>query len=587
MKLWVKMTLFLTTMQFIATFAIGGVVVFVVRNTVHEMVARESRSMVAAIADTVQLERSDISSGSLEVSEELREYVGARTIGETGFYFVLDNGGTYLIHPDPEVEGQNWAEREEFIGYIVANAEAPEETRFVRYVSPRTGDWKQVYFIEIPGVDWIVCSSAWEREMYAPIATIVAALIIVLAVVLVLTTGVAVYSSRRIGATLGGIAGALERVGEGDLTVAVPEDRWSRETHAASRSLNDAVIHNMRQAVERIKRIAAESVTINEELSYSTVETGSATNQIAANIASIRERIAHLDGTIDRNTASIDAITRSIQDVDGRISEQTSMVEQSRASIEEMNSFVGNVVSITGRRREATQQLSEETRTAAAILDEAHRAFSEGVVARIDSIREAASAIQGIAAQTNLLAMNAAIEAAHAGSAGKGFAVVADEIRKLASDSAASSSSIAATIGAVVENIGRTKEAIDRAGSGFALVVRETGSTVDALKEIEEHIAHLQSGGAEIMKATTYLQETTHSIRESSRAVLGRAETILSAENEIRDISMEATSGIGEMNQGVGEINGAMQLLTELNERLSGAIVDLEQAVAVFRTRTE
>jgi len=497
---------------------------------------------------------------------------------------VLDEDGTYLVHPKPDVEGQNWAGREEFIDYILANADAPEEDRFARYVSPQTGQWKQVYFSRVRGSDVIVCSSAWEHEMYAPIMAIALLIVAILAVALSITIGLTVYTSLRIGKTLGGIADALEAVGAGDLTVRVAEDAWSRETLGAARSLNEAVIRNMRNAVERIQQTSRESSEINGELSSSTIETVSAVNQIAANINSIRERMSYLDGTIDGNTASINGITESIQTVDGQIAEQTAMVEESRASIEEMTSFLTNVAEITRRRREATQNLSKETRSAADGLEEARNAFAEGVVARIDSIQEAADAIQGIAAQTNLLAMNAAIEAAHAGSAGKGFAVVADEIRKLASDAASSSGSIAGTIRTVVENIERTREAFERAGTGFTMVARETESTAGAFSEIQEHISHLESGGAEISKATGYLQDTTHTIQERSREVLQQAEQILAAETQIRNISMETNSGIAEMSQGVAEINEAMQILGDLNHRLSSAIEALEQSVVVFKT---
>lgn len=140
--------------------------------------------------------------------------------------------------------------------------------------------------------------------------------------------------------------------------------------------MNEAIIKNLREAVQRIQSSAGESSEIKEELSASTIETSSALNQITANIASIREGTDHLDGTIEANTGAVNAKNGEIRRVDERISEQTSMVEESRAAIQEMTSFLSQMSQLTTAQRDATAALSEESRRAADQLGEAQRTLS-------------------------------------------------------------------------------------------------------------------------------------------------------------------------------------------------------------------
>lgn len=586
MRLWVKMTLVFVAAQIVVTATIWTSITAVVRSRMETMVEAESRHMIAAIADAAVMAVRGAGGGEAAegsgVPPQIRSYVLDRRIGESGFYFLLGEDGTYLVHPNGEVQGQNWAGEQPFIDYILSNRDAGPEERFVRYVSPETGAWKQVYFAPIAGTEWTICSSAWEDDVYAPIGSITMVVALVLVVSLALVIALSVAVSRRIGGTLSALTMALAKVGSGDLTASVEPDAFSVETNDAAHALNDAVIGMMRTAVGAIQKSALDSSAIKDELSSATIETSSALNQITANLGSIGAHITHLDRTIDTNVEAVNTINTRIQEVDSRITEQTAMVEQSRAAIEEMNTAVGSVASTAATQRDATEELSDASRRAASALEKAHAAFSEGVVAKIGAINEVAEAIQDIAARTNLLAMNAAIEAAHAGETGKGFAVVASEIRTLASSAAQSSGAISQMIQQVVANIEVTKSAIDRAALDFAHVVEETDGTVSALRAIENRISQLSTGGSEILRATTHLQETTLAIQENSGTIRGQATVIAEAESQIKRVSAENAAGLAEMTQGIEEINRAMHALTELSERVAHVIGDLEAEVAVF-----
>ena len=583
MKIWLRLTLLFGILQLVIMLGVGAATLTVVRNTVKEMVAEESREMVATISDASEL---IIQSGSGENSalEYVRRLVQDRSIGDTGFYFILHPNGEYLIHPNETVEGKNWKNTHDFINYIVSHGQSPEEERFIRYVSPKTGEWKQVYFEAVEGPEWIVCSSAWEHEMYSPIQTLAFILTGILVAALMLTLWVVSSVSRNVGRVLGSIAGNLEEIGQGDLTVHIEVDNWSTETRQASEALHDAVVVNMRNAVNSVKHSVSESYEVKNDLAAASEQTAAALNQIDANVGSITTRIERLNQQIDTNAGHINNMSRHFDEVMQQISEQSSMVEESTASMNEMMSSLMNVANITSQRQQSVLQLKESSQKVSSQMDEANRLFTEGVTTKIDTIQGAAAAIRKIAAQTNLLAMNAAIEAAHAGDAGRGFSVVAEEIRSLSEISTTNSANIAEALKEVVKSIEQAGTLFGEVQSSFAVTNTETKETLNAFQEIESSTSELSDGGKQILSAMTSLESTSDRIKEKTNELSSGVQDILESDQSIGNLSLENLSGIKEISVGVHEVSEAMQSVNDLNTKLGDAIEEIESGVAIFRT---
>jgi methyl-accepting chemotaxis protein len=578
MKLKTRLGLVFTVVQTAVLAILVAAILWSVRGTIREMVATESREMVDAIAAAVEL-----TDGEDDFSR-IRSFVLDRKIGETGFYFVLDREGRYIIHPNADVEGVSWVGEQDFIDYIVANREAAESERSTRYISPKTGEWKQVYFTTVGATGWTIVSSAWEHEMYAPLQRIISIVIALFLAGITISIGAAFIAGNRIGRVFAKISDGLTQLAEGDLSIAVSPDSYSTETSRAVVSLNVAVGEKIRPAVDGISQSVETTRKVEQELAAATQETGMAMNEISATVASIRERMKELDTSIDGNKNEVDTINEAVAQMAARLNEEKEIIDASSSTTEEMIRSVATMKTVVESREEVSRSLATSAEEGARRLDQAYELFTMGIASQIDGISDAAQSIQGIAEQTNLLAMNAAIEAAHAGESGKGFSVVAEEIRKLAESASESSSSIAKTLEDVIGSIKETGEAMRSVTSTFGRLVTESKNTADSLHEIEEHARSVDDGGKRVLLSMEGIQSASNAIISQSDIVHSRIEEIARAEGKIKDASKQTNDGVSEIILGVEEINRAMIDLNNRNEELRSAVDTIVERIAVFRT---
>ncbi len=237
-----------------------------------------------------------------------------------------------------------------------------------------------------------------------------------------------------------------------------------------------------------------------------------------------KERMAsaELSATLHREIASAnDQLARAqsiIETASAQSHEQSAAIEQSSAAMEEMIASINNSSRISEEKQCSVEGLvavagagEEDMRSTVNAIEEINRS--------VEGIWELMDVINGVASMTNLLSMNASIEAAHAGEAGKGFAVVAAEIRRLAEATAENAARISATLKGVIDRIGSTSHISERTGEVIHGMIQDIGAVAHSITELINSLREMSVGSGQITAALASLRNLTGAVREAYAAM--------------------------------------------------------------------
>ena len=258
-------------------------------------------------------------------------------------------------------------------------------------------------------------------------------------------------------------------------------------------------------------------------------------------ITKIEDQIQNLEQNTNDSTMAAELIAERINGLNQSIENESAAQIESSASINEMVASIRNVAESAGRRRTALEKLTGTTDSGMQRLDSLLGYISK-IEGSIGSIQQMVAVINSIAGSTNLLSMNAAIEAAHAGDAGRGFAVVADEIRNLADTTGKNAKEIGRQLKEVIQIIKTAAEESDTTRSAFQEIRREIDSVIDAFNEISTATEELAEGGRQILEALQTLSDM------SSQLQSGGAE-IARAQKNVEALQMKTRAVLTDLRQ--------------------------------------
>jgi len=322
------------------------------------------------------------------------------------------------------------------------------------------------------------------------------------------------------------ITNILTHVAKNDYTVEV-KDCTSREEFGVITKSAEEFIDNSKELLSNIQKSAYESHATARELAIQTGVTGQAVQKIISSTEEISDSVQLETDAFLKITQSGEEISDGIKKMDKDIQNQVSAVEQSSAAIEQMVSNIRSVTSILEKNTLSVNALSAASTEGKQIMTQSVES-ADKILADSVGLLEASNVIQNIARQTNLLAMNAAIEAAHAGDAGKGFAVVADEIRKLAEDSNTQGKVITNSLHNLQEGIKDISVNTTTVQNNFNKIYDLTEQVQNQEDVIKSAMDEQTAGSTQVLQAVRLLTEISNSVTESSKEMFVSNEHISS-----------------------------------------------------------
>ncbi|MDR3343363.1 MAG: methyl-accepting chemotaxis protein [Treponema sp.] len=354
----------------------------------------------------------------------------------------------------------------------------------------------------------------------------------------------------------------LKTMSEGNLTQKI-ESKSDDEIGQMLNLLNttqDAI----KTLILAIRDKASTLFNIGSELTSNMTKTATAISEITANVQSIKRRVINQSASVTETNATMKQVTVNIDKLNGHVEKQISSVAQSSSAIEEMLANIQSVTQTLVKNAENVKNLAEASGIGRSGLQEVAGDIQE-IARESEGLLEINAVIKNIASQTNLLSMNAAIEAAHAGEAGKGFAVVADEIRKLAENSGEQSKTISMVLKKIKESIDKITRSTDKVLNKFEAIDGSVRTVSDQEENIRNAMEEQGAGSKQILEAISQLKEITQLVKGGSVEMFEGSKEVIKESKNLELVTQEITTGMNEMATGADQINIAVDRVNTIS----------------------
>lgn len=500
--------------------------------------------------------------------------IGNITLSGDGYVFLLSGDGTTIGHADSEQSMINkyvMSEEESGIkGYRdLAGEMVMGRTGDGIITDKNTGITSYVFYCPVNDTDWSLGIAIPRSEIRAAAKkssfTIALCAIVIGLLLLIVTSSALKFLLRPLLSLKHSIADIAS--GDADLTKKIAT-KSNDEIADVVQGFN-RFTENLRAIISGVKDSKGHLQTTDGELQDAAQETAALIKQILENIGSVSTELATQSMSVEQTASVVTQVTENIASLNGMIEEQLQGISQASSAVEQMVGNISAVTRSTEHMAQAFQTLQEHTQGGIEKQNVVNERIAK-IEEQSSRLMTANQTISAIARQTNMLAMNAAIEAAHAGDAGRGFSVVADEIRQLSETSSLQSKQIGTEIKSIQASIQSVVDASVEAQQAFGDVKQNINETDMLVQQIRSAMEESETGSKQITDALHLMNDSSSSVRSASEDMAEGNKAIFEQIKNLQDATLQIKISVDKMGDGARYINDRSKALSSISGKNAG-----------------
>ena len=420
-------------------------------------------------------------------------------------------------------------------------------------IKDQNGKIHGVFFIgkEVNAVDEI------STKIFKPVAMLAPALTLLLMGLMVLIVyQVIIKKLKHLNKNMANLAS-----GEADLTLRLPEI-GKDEFRELCNNVN-IFMELLQSLIKKLNGAQSSLESIGENLGTNSQESASATTEIMANIDSVRRQAKAQSDAVEETAIVIDKSSEGVEELVTQINNQVAGITESSAAIEQMLGNISSVSNSVKKMSDSFEILDTNVNDSNTKIEKVSNKVNE-MAQQSEMLLQANNMIAQVASQTNLLAMNAAIEAAHAGEAGKGFSVVADEIRKLAETTSAQSKNINVELKDIINSIQEVVALSKDAMVAFNSIVSQLTSTDTIMGQIDNAMTEQSLASNQILEALSDMKNQSTIVNDKSLELKMGVSDVNKNMQTVSQVSSTILGSMDEMAAGSQQISASSQDVSEL-----------------------